>query len=254
VRVMTTIRRVVIPAAALLYCIALLGCTPRVKAFTLVPVTSVPLPQSEIKEHQGVTFVCAGTALQLSWSLKGRGSLSASTGPRYRPPMCMPKTNVSSSGKQLVVAGVSNKCGEDTVLRIEARKDFWHPFGTCPGYGCDHADHEVIVVGNERVEEVGRKLADSDEVSIPEPSLNWDGRLHVQTVAAGTGLPTFLERHQGCKVTISHGGVQAVIDASTLQTESFSGQTFGGNWVLHLSQCSERPVALIAEVKLACRN
>src|SRR6266568_2632739 len=78
------------------------GCTPKIiKFYVTIPTTSPPPPGTEIAAHQGTIHVCPGTSVELSWEVKGHGSLSATSGPRYQPPACFSMPSIPSKGTRV---------------------------------------------------------------------------------------------------------------------------------------------------------
>jgi hypothetical protein len=228
------------------------GCTPQiVKFYVTVPITSAPPPETEITAHQGTIHVCPDTSVVLSWEVKGHGSLSATSGPRYQPPTCFSVPRIPSKGTQ--VTGV---CADDAVFRLTASHTFWRHSGYCPGPGCPNADREVIVA-SALEEPIGNITGDirngAYEVTNTKPTIDWDDRYRLGTVSV-VGLPiaTTLQQTPGSSLTVSHDGREAAFNANALTSDVFHGGNIVGTWALRLSGSPSPPIALTMTAHVNC--
>lgn len=228
------------------------GCTPKiVKFYVTIPITSAPPPETEIAAHQGTIHLCPDTSVELSWEVKGHGSLSATSGPRYQPPACFSMPSIPSKGTR--VTGI---CADDAIFRLTASHTFWRRLGFCPGPGCPNADREVIVA-SALDERIGNNTGDirngAYDVTNTKAALDWDDRYRVGTVSL-VGLPvaTALQQTPGSSLTVSHDAREAAFNANALTSDVFQGGKIVGIWTLHLSGITSPPVALTMTAHVDC--
>ena len=212
-----------------------------------------------MENTQGTTHVCPGSSVQLSWDALGHVTLSATNGPRYEPPACLPELSVASQGTRsfkTTAGGIAGACDGDALFRLTASHSFWRPFGPCPGHGCPNADREVIVRDSLDVP-VGNRIGDcaggSYEVVNHIPSTNWDTGFEVAGVSLqGSPVTPALKASPGRTFTVMHDGKQAVFNSTSDSTDAFHGSKITGDWTLRLLGCESAPPALTITVKLSC--
>jgi hypothetical protein len=212
----------------------LASCTPKVVRFDVkIPGNA---PAAGAAAAQGTTHVCPDTSVTLSWEVRGRASLSVAPGPRFEPPLCLAGSSVPSSGERTLVP-----CASDAILRVTASHSFWRWGGTCPGHGCDNADHEVLTA-SEVTESVGGQTdkcpVGQCELTIMKPPVDWDQRFTVGVVSiAGTSTATLLQQTPSRTLNVSHDGKTAKFTATNLASDALQGERFSGIWILRLSDC-----------------
>jgi hypothetical protein len=243
--------------------ITVTGCTPKVVKFNVtIPANSPSPTEAEVAAHQGTTHVCPGTSVELSWEVKGRGSLSATPGLRYQPPACFSVPRVPSSVPRVPSKGkrVAMACADDTIFRVTASHSFWRRSGSCPGPGCDNADHQVSAATAQEVS-IGGRVGDCPngacEVANTRPDIDWDNRFLVSRVSlAGSSVVPVFQQTPGRTLTVSHGAKVAKFSADTLTSDVFKGEKVSGTWILRLSGCASGcappPPALVIMAHAEC--
>jgi hypothetical protein len=249
-------RMIVLECGLLAIIITVPACTPKVVKFNVTIPTNSPAPtEVEVAAHQGTTHVCPGTAVKLSWELRGRGSLSATPGLSYQPPACFSVAHVPSKGERVAVA-----CADDTAFRVTASHSFWRRSGSCPGPGCDSADHQVSAATAQDVP-IGGRVGDCPngfcEVTNTKPDIDWDDRFRVSTVSlAGSPVVPVLQQTPGRTLTVLHSTKVATFSADTLTSDGFKGERIAGTWILRLSGCvsgcAPPPPALVITAQAEC--
>ncbi len=234
------------------------GCTPQIHNFQVAIPGTPPAPQGA-DQTQGTVHVCPGSSVQLSWDAAGKTSLSATAGPRYQPPACMPEEGVPQQGSRtLGVSGGGSigNCSGDSLFRLTAAHDFFHFMGPCPGHGCPNADREIVVSNGLDVPAGGRTVecaGDAFTVLSSIASTNWDNVYRVQSVTAeGSAESAALAATPGRTLTVTHDGKQAVFQAGSLSSDAFRGSRITGDWSLKLSGCASPPPALTITIKVSC--
>lgn len=252
-------RRFIIVCGFLPLVATVAGCYPKVVKFDVaIPSNSPSLTGAEISAHQGTTHVCPGTPLELSWEVKGRASLSATPGLRYQEGQaCFSAPHVPSQGKR-----VANTCADDTIFRVTASHSFWRRSGSCPGPGCDNADHQVSAASTQEIS-VGGKVAECPkgacEVANTRPEVDWDDRIRVGTVSlVGSPVVPILQQTPGRTLSVSHGSKVATFSGETLTSDIFKDDRIAGTWTLRLSECESGcappPPALVMMARAECRK
>jgi hypothetical protein len=234
------------------------GCSPQLERFHVTIPSNLPSPESDVSAHQGTTHACEGTKVLLSWKIKGKGSLRATTGALYQPPSCFDPGNIPGSGMRTIdtTGQIASSCGDRAVFRLTASHTFWRRYGYCPGTGCPGADREVIVKSSFE-ERIGAKPDECKNevfhVNNFRSAVNWDDHIQIgQTSVTGPVKQLLMTSER--TLTVSHEGKTAVFSSKNLTSDAFQDQPMFGNWDLSLSGCQSPPAALAVTVETACKK
>jgi hypothetical protein len=233
-----------------------LGCAPQLEKFHVTIPTNPPSPEADVSKRQGTTHVCPGTQVQLSWSVKGKASLSAASGLIYQEPFCSAPRKVHANGSQIVDTSsqIASACGKQAVFRVTASHDLWHWSGSCPGTGCPSADHEVVLEPQPD-QPLGGKPADCGndgfEVTNFRPAVDWDDHVRIGTISVSGPTKQALSGSTRT-LTVTHEGATAAFSSQVLASDAFRGQKMSGAWTLRLSSCDPPPAVLTVTTETAC--
>jgi hypothetical protein len=242
--------------ALLLSGLSQLGCAPQLTKFHVTIPTNPPASQADVSKQQGTTHVCPGTQFQLSWTAKGKASLSAASGVMYQEPLCLGPRKVHANGSETVKTDpqIAPSCGKQAIFRVTASHDFWHWSGSCPGTGCPSADHEVVLEPQSD-QRLGGKPADCGidgfEVTNVRPAVDWDDRVRIGTISVSGPTKEVLTGSTRT-LTVTHDGTSSIFSSQVLTSEAFRGQKMSGKWTLRLSGCDASPAVLTVAAETAC--